>query len=167
MSSQSRNVVITVLTALVFVGCQAQAPAGLSDTDRNTLRQKGDEFAKAANTKDFASAAGNYADDAGLMPPNGQVVTGRDAIQKWMTAFPPMSDFRVEVVDVDGRGDLAYVRGNYSLTIQAPGAPPTPDHGKYLEIWRKQSDGSWKIKWDIFNSDVPAPQPPPPAETEG
>ena len=28
------------------------------------------------------------------------------------------------------------------------------DHGKYLIVWQKQTDGSWKIKVDTFNSDV-------------
>jgi ketosteroid isomerase-like protein len=65
------------------------------------------------------------------------------------------------MVDVDGHGELAYTRGTYSLTMQPAGAAPMSDTGKFVEVWRKQPDGSWKIKWDIYNSD----NPPPPAPT--
>ena len=46
------------------------------------------------------------------------------------------------------------------MTISPPGAAAVSEKGKYVEVWRKQPDGSWKIKWDIFNSDVPAGAPP-------
>ena len=36
-----------------------------------------------------------------------------------------------------------------------PGAPK--DEGKFVEVWRRQNDGSWLIADDIFNSDVPVP----------
>jgi ketosteroid isomerase-like protein len=32
------------------------------------------------------------------------------------------------------------------------------DRGKYLEIWKRQADGSWKVALDIFNSDLPLPE---------
>ena len=34
---------------------------------------------------------------------------------------------------------------------------PIQDHGKFIEIRRKQPDGSWLISRDIFNSDLPLP----------
>jgi ketosteroid isomerase-like protein len=38
------------------------------------------------------------------------------------------------------------------------------DKGKYVEIWKKQPDGSWKCAVDMFNSDLPAaPAPAAPA----
>jgi ketosteroid isomerase-like protein len=30
------------------------------------------------------------------------------------------------------------------------------DRGKYLAVWKKQADGSWKIEADMWNSDLPA-----------
>ena len=101
---------------------------------------------------DGAGASGGHV----MLPPNGVAVQGRQAIQKWMGEFPPISEFKLEAVDVDGRGDVAYARGNYSMTLSPPGIAPIRDHGKWVEVWRKQADGSWKMRWDIFNSDVPA-----------
>ena len=67
-----------------------------------------------------------------------------------------VSDFKVEMLEIEGRGDLAYVRGTYSITVRPPGASgPTKDTGKCIEIWRKQADGSWKVIRDIFKSDLP------------
>ncbi len=42
------------------------------------------------------------------------------------------------------------------------------DTGKYVEIWRKEPDGSWLIDQVIRNSDLPlvAPEPEPETETE-
>ena len=156
MSRRVAAVSTLALFTMVYAACQT-APAGLSDADKATLRQNDETFAKAANAKDFATCVSLYTDDGAMLPPNSATLQGRAEIQKWMAGFPPFSDFKLDIVDIDGRGDLAYVRGNYSMTISPAGAAPIHDHGKYVEILRKQSDGSWKMKWDIFNSDVPAP----------
>jgi ketosteroid isomerase-like protein len=36
---------------------------------------------------------------------------------------------------------------------------PVNDHGKLVEIWKKQADGKWKVAVDIFNSDLPVAAP--------
>jgi uncharacterized protein (TIGR02246 family) len=153
-----RTFVLCSLATLVVgsLACQTTS-AGLNDSDKAAIRQDAESFSKAVNAKDWTTASARYVDDANLAPPNGSAVQGRAQIQKWMSDFPPVSEFKVELVDVDGRGDLAYVRGNYSMTVMPPGGAATKDQGKYVEIWRKQADGTWKIKWDIFNSDVPMP----------
>jgi len=49
-----------------------------------------------------------------------------------------------------------------------PDGTPMTDHGKYATIWRKQTDGSWKVVVDIFNSDVEMPMPSSaPSDTAG
>jgi ketosteroid isomerase-like protein len=66
----------------------------------------------------------------------------------------------IEVAEIEGTATMAWSRGTYKLTMMIPGAEPMADHGKFLEIWAKQADGSWKVKHDIFNSDLPLPAPP-------
>jgi ketosteroid isomerase-like protein len=40
------------------------------------------------------------------------------------------------------------------MTVHPDGAPgPVEDQGKFLEIRRRQPDGSWLLAVDIFNSD--------------
>jgi hypothetical protein len=85
------------------------------------------------------------------MPPT----KGSGAIQAMFASFPPMSGFKVDIVELDGRGDLAYVRGNYSMTLNPPGVPPVPDSGKYVEVWKRQADGAWKAIYDSWSSDLP------------
>jgi ketosteroid isomerase-like protein len=80
--------------------------------------------------------------------------------------FPPITAFELRTEEVEGTADLAYVRGRYTMTMSPPGAPAIADSGKYLEIWRKQSDGTWKSVRDMFSSDIPLPPPPPAAPTK-
>ena len=53
-------------------------------------------------------------------------------------------------VEVAESGDLAYGIGTFSL------ARPAPDRGKFLEVYRKQADGSWRCVADMFGSDQAA-----------
>ena len=104
-----------------------------------------------------------YAEDAIVLAPNQAAVQGRAAIQAALEAFPPISNFQVQILEIEGQGDLAYSRGSASMTLTPAGLAPIEDRVKYIEIWRKQADGAWKIVRDIWNSDLPLPAPPPPA----
>ena len=54
---------------------------------------------------------------------------------------------------------MAYVLGTYQLTMKDPQGNPVNDHGKFVEVWRKQADGKWKAVADTFNSDLPPSAP--------
>ena len=57
-----------------------------------------------------------------------------------------------------GRDGLAYARGTYSYTM-GPRAPSQGgDRGAWIKIYEKQSDGTWRIKRNIWNSSRPLPQ---------
>ena len=96
-----------------------------------------------------------YAPEAVVLPPNTEAVRGREEIISFFDAFPPITDFQFDQVEVGGARDIAYVYGRYSLTMAAEGEEPVQDTGKYIEIWKRQPDGSWKVALNIFNSDLP------------
>lgn len=136
----------------------AEAPA-FSDEDIAAIKESSEAFVQALLSKDWPAVAAMYTEDASFMPPNQPIVQGRAAIQTWMEAFPPLAEFNLTPVEIEGCGDLAYVRGTLSMTIASEGAAePIQDIGKYIEIHKKQMDGSWLIALDIFNSDMPLPE---------
>jgi ketosteroid isomerase-like protein len=150
------TILLTALSCAVLA-CQA-VPATLSEADIAALRAAAATFAQDALARRDSATAAQYTENAVFMTPNQPAVEGRAAIRAWFESFPPITAFSLTVVEVDGRGDLAYVRGNYALTIAASGRTPAiSDHGKFLEVRRKQADGSWLMALDIFNSDVPLP----------
>jgi len=104
-----------------------------------------------------------YAEDARALPPNHATVTGREAISALFRSEGAIQEFRLTILALEGRNDLAYVHGAYQMSLTLPGAAePVGDKGKYVEIWKKQRDGSWKVILDVYNSDLPAPASPPP-----
>ena len=54
----------------------------------------------------------------------------------------------VTTVDLWLDGDVAYETGTYSYKYQEKGKPVT-EEGRYVTIWKRQSDGSWKIITDM------------------
>jgi ketosteroid isomerase-like protein len=156
-----RTALRIVPALLLAVACQpaAPAPGGLTDQDRAAINQKTDAFSKAVNAHDWAAATDPYyTDDAIMMPSNGPEVGGKANIKAWMAAYPSFSDFSSHAVEIEGSGGWAYARGRYAMKLMMGGAA-VADSGKYLEIWKKQADGSWSVARDIFNSDVPMPMP--------
>ena len=143
------------------VGCQR--PAGLSEADRTAIRKAGETDLMMMIAKDWKGDLALYTEDAIQLPPNQAALQGKAAIQAWDEAFPPFSNFQEQSLEIEGQADLAYDRGTYSMTVTPPGAAPIEDRGKYLTIYRKQADGSWKIARVMFNSDLPLPAKEKPA----
>jgi len=155
---------LTVLAVAIVasLACQSQTIVGLTASDEAAVRQALDIEMKAANAADAAGWAAVYAQDAVVLRPHAPAVQGREAIQQWLATLPPISNAKGQGVELVGYGDLAYLRGSYTMTFSLPGAPaPFDEQGKFLQIYRKQTDGSWKLTREIYNSDLPPPMPPP------
>jgi ketosteroid isomerase-like protein len=148
---------ITLLAALS--ACQQPAPAGLAAADRAAIRAVADSaIAIVRAGGDWAGpyAALYYSDDAMLLPPYGGPVTGRAAITEWLRQFPPIAHFESRQLDVEGMGDVVWVRGSFALDATPPGSPaPVHDEGQFLEVWQRQPDGAWKVVRDMFSSRLP------------
>lgn len=133
------------------------APA-LSAGDSAGIAAADSAFQAAANAGDAAAVAAVYAIDASLLPPNLPVRRGRDAIRAfWGGLFDAYTvKFEVSPDVIEGRGDLAYNMGHYRFTAvpKAKSGPGIADEGKFVEILKKQPDGSWKYAVDIYNSNL-------------
>jgi uncharacterized protein (TIGR02246 family) len=127
----------------------------LTSQDRREIKAFYENWSGRLLKQDFEGMAELYTQDAVVMPPNHPVVRGKKEMLDFMRAFPRVTRAEFQVDEIDGYGDIAYVTGRYAMTLQPEGAPkPIDDRGKYIEIRRKQPDGSWLLARDIFNSDL-------------
>ncbi len=137
-----------------------QAPPDTRAADEATLRDLDTQWSKAAAAKDVEGFVSFVANDGSLLPPNAPIQAGKDAIRKWAAELMASPGFAVSwqptKVEVSRGGDLGYTLGTYELTVNDPKGKPVTDHGKYVTVWGKQADSSWKVVADVFNSDLPA-----------
>ena len=121
------------------------------------LREGTKRFSEAYNRGDAAAAADHYTEDAKLLPSNREMVSGKQAIQEFweMAMAAGVRRVDLEAVEVGFDGNLGYVRGVSTVTIQPEGGQEMINKGKYLVILKRQADDSWKVAVDIWNSDSP------------
>ncbi|MGH8194514.1 MAG: YybH family protein [Woeseiaceae bacterium] len=138
---------MSVFFALLMTGCM-QAP----EADLDGLAAMQDVWQSAFEAGDSAAIAAIYSADGAVLPPNGETVTGRAAIDAFWNEFLA-SGINGEIKDTEvyAQGDLGYKVGTYTMT-DATGA--AIDDGKYVEIWRRVDD-QWQLHRDIFNSNRP------------
>jgi uncharacterized protein (TIGR02246 family) len=112
-------------------------------------------FTEAFGRGDSAAVAAWYSRDATLLPPDNPMLKGADAIQAfWQGAMETgVKGARLETLEVEERGDLAYEVGKFELTMQPQGGEGAKMRGKYVVIWKKDEGGGWKMHVDIWNGD--------------
>jgi uncharacterized protein (TIGR02246 family) len=118
------------------------------------LKAANERFMAAFARGDAAGLAALYTENGQVLPPNSQVVEGRDAVQGFWQAVMDMGikGARLETVEVEGHGDTAVEVGRFELLGEGE---QILDRGKYIVLW--QRDGrEWKLHRDIFNSSQPA-----------
>jgi len=143
-----------VLTAASFATCQGY-PSSFTPEDRASIEAASNVWVETYNRNDWDSLAKLFMPDAAMMPPNGPIVRGRESIAAW--EMENETDFRIafEIDAIKGSGDLAYVRGRSCVFIPDGTGNYGIDVGKFLEVRKRQADGTWLIEADIFNSDLP------------
>ena len=157
-----RKIVISLVAFLVLAagGCAPQADVA---AEKAAIKQATRDWVTATN-KPGEEGADGYAsfvtEDAVWLPSNAALVEGRDAVRAWILPLTQGEDFSVTWeatrVEVSAAGDLAYSMGTYETSFKDAEGNTVSDKGKFVDIWKKQTDGSWKAAVGIGNSDGPA-----------
>ena len=119
------------------------------------LRKMDREFMARAKAGDARSLVeGFYADDACVMPPQHEVVRGHKAVtQLWKGVIAAgLKDLSLDTTHIDVHGDMAYGIGQFRMAVEPPGGPRSEQTGKYLVVYRRQPDSTWKAVADMFNA---------------
>jgi uncharacterized protein (TIGR02246 family) len=124
---------------------------------RQAIEEANVKFGEAVRLGDAAALAGLYTESAKLLPPNSEMIEGREGIEAFWGEGLQMGikDAILTTVEVLGMGDVVCEIGNYILTIQPEGQEAIEDSGKYLVVWKKAMDGTWKLHVDIWNTNSP------------
>ena len=121
--------------------------------ERDTLLRLDREWSDSV--KDLDKFLSYYAADASVYPPGMPVGTGSGAIRDTITKMVAAPGFSLQFggtkADVSASGDVGYTTGTYQATMNG-----ATEKGKYVTVWKKQSDGQWKVMEDIFNADAGA-----------
>ena len=156
----------TKLGALVAVALMAALTGCQSAVDNSANAEKevlaaDMAWAEAFASKDISAYLAFVEPTASIQQPNGPTVTGTEEIRALIEGFYALPNLSGTWKPVDAKasrsGDLAYTTGTYELSYSDSTGATMTDRGKYLEVWRKQSDGSWKMIAESFNSDEPPP----------
>ena len=126
---------------------------------KQTIEQTNAKLIDALQRADTATMLANYDNDAVVMMSGQPAWQGRSEIAaagSRMFQAVKFSDVKFNSTSVDVAGDYAIETGTYEMTATEAGKKPVPDKGKYLTVWKKQADGSWKVYRDITNTDLPA-----------
>ena len=116
-------------------------------------------YSSALNEGDIDLWLSIHDNDAMKMPQDAPSLVGIEAVEQDIRAGMEnilFKDFNIINQEYEFFGDMGYVRGVYSMTlvIKANGAE-IPFDGKFLTVYKKQEDGSWKIYRDCFSSNTP------------
>jgi ketosteroid isomerase-like protein len=147
---KSQVLVFLLLFGIPFTSNSSE----LLPQDIEEIKASSKEWVETYNRNDWKGLAELFSPSAIMMPPNSAAITGRTGIANWQAVNE--SGFRIafDIKEIDGGGNVAYVRGNSCVFIPDGEGGFGVDVGKFLEIRKKQATGEWLIQADIFNSDA-------------
>ncbi len=132
----------------------SQVPSPAADAATAAVRQWQSEMLEAFQARDADRIAAYYAEDAVFFMPGRAPVAGREAVARTMEEDLSDAGFSLDLAgqktEVSASGDMAYTRGTFRASYTNPqtGKIETVG-GNYLQVFRKQADGSWKVVEDI------------------
>lgn len=143
-------------------GAEASAPNPLTDSTvkpgKMVLFDLDARFAKDVLERGGAAFADWFAEDGVALNNGATPLIGKVAIVKSAAWLP--KDYQLTWTPTDAlmgpSGDMGYTWGHYEGRSKDANGNPVLTSGRYITMWRKGSDGSWKVVLDAGANDTPA-----------
>ena len=165
--------ILSGVVCLSFMLLPACAPEPVQEAEPATEEAPSTEADEAAieemlnkeiafiNDGDIEGIRTILAEDTVWMPPNHPAISGSEAVASWLQDF--LSQFKIDLAgsaeEVRISGDWALQRYSMTTTMTpTAGGESIHDNGKGIHIYHRQSDGSWKLAHDIWNTNNPPPE---------
>lgn len=118
------------------------------------IRETNRRFEEAARRGDAEGMAAVYTVEGSALPPDGPIVTGREALMgMWGSVLDGMglTDVKLETLDLEVMDDTACEVGRATLHLSPPDGEASSTTVKFVVFWRKE-DGVWRWHRDIWNA---------------
>lgn len=119
-----------------------------SQKDIDEIHARSRSCLDAMNRGDIDAVMEHYADDAILLFSNVEPVRGAGAIRSHWESIDPGRTARLDTESITVAGDVAYEVAFYEVDTER-----TQARGKNVVVWRKESDGLWRLQVDICAAD--------------
>ena len=152
---RSTRAISFLLLGLLVTGCARTEPAANPDE----IRQQYDAYNTAFESNDVNAILAFYTDDVVWLPSDGSIITGLATIRDSMVVFREQNDYVLDeysVPQIQVSGDLAVTYSTFGehWTSNATGET-TRQVGRWLAVWQRQADGSWKISKEMWTAVQP------------
>jgi len=138
----------TQVTLATQFGCPAGAPEQQLAETTNT------SWLNAVASGNPQRLASLYAENAVLMPPTDETIVGREPIGRYLSGtntMPGLRDYTVDIVGCDLNGDTLEIAGVWGAEQQDFRGESHNVTGNVVRIANRQADGSWSLKYEIWN----------------
>ena len=107
---------------------------------------------------DLAGLTALFTENCVRMPQGGPATVGRPALeaayrQDFAEVWKTQAKVRLNAEDIIISGEYAFARGADTL-VQDQADRQIEETGKWLFVYRRQPDGTWKYHWITFNSNA-------------
>jgi uncharacterized protein (TIGR02246 family) len=125
----------------------------VSEEVRKSIDAENKKFMKGFIKADPSLTASVYTDDAVLLPPGGDMIHGKKAIEEFWGGVMAsgVKEAKLNTVELSGSGDFCQEMGTGVLVSHPEGGERAEQNAKYVVVWEHTPAG-WKYKWDIWNS---------------
>ena len=159
-----------IIVSIAFGACSPagnEAPAASANVSpsasdqteaRRQIEAAAIEIWQAVARGDSAGILVHYADDALILGSGAPMLQGKPAVAAFLQGLfggNTLRDVHGNVTDLMISGDLAVETGTYAMTIIPKNGSAVADKGKYIHVWKKSVDGSWKVVRYVPTSDIP------------
>jgi len=133
-----------------------------------------EQFVEAFKTRDFSAVANMFTDDAVMLPPRRNIITGKSKIQSFWTRSKRLHELKFDTDSVTTLGgDVVREIGTLRMLVGRGGGGRASEDdidassdqaergkirevlGKYVFVWRKVG-GDWKLETSIWNRNRPS-----------
>jgi uncharacterized protein (TIGR02246 family) len=116
---------------------------------RAEIQALSDSMVAAFNAGDMLAVARFYADDARVDGERGELVKGREAIDRYWASIRNAKSWKLDVIDVGGHPDHPYQIGRSTLVTGGPNGDRT-SVVEFVAIWRREADGTLRMVVDYY-----------------